>query len=49
MERVETDYLESKEAFKVFCENKTTMREGLIRVLEQMIDPARLAFEVVKE
>ena len=30
-------------AFGVFFESKITMREGLIRVLEQKIDPMKLA------
>jgi hypothetical protein len=32
-------------AFDVFYETKTTMREALVKVLEQKIDPRRLAID----
>lgn len=32
-------------AFDVFFETKTTMREALVKVLEQKIDPRRLPFD----
>lgn len=32
-------------AFDVFYENKTTMREALVKVLGQKIDPKRLAVD----
>ena len=44
MEHLPDDVLhQNLNAFDVFFEKKITMREGLIRVLEQKVDPLKLA------